>query len=120
VLEDEGYGVIEAPDGLIALEMLRASLYPLVVLSNHNMPRLDGPGLFNFIVEDPRLAADHAYIYMTAGNRVIPPDFSRQLSELHVPVLRKPFDVQALVDQVEAAARRLDGTEPAHEAAPTH
>jgi hypothetical protein len=64
--------------------------YPLVLLSNHNMPRLDGPGLFSFVTEDPGLARRHAYVYMTAGNRVIPPPLVRQLEALSVPVLRSP------------------------------
>jgi hypothetical protein len=44
---------------------------------------------------------------MTAGNRVIPPNFERQLEELAVPVMRKPFDMSELLDTVEQAARKL-------------
>ena len=44
LFEDEGYNVREAPDGAVALAILRAVPYPLVVLTNHNMPRLDGSG----------------------------------------------------------------------------
>jgi CheY-like chemotaxis protein len=108
LFEDEGYDVFEAPDGLAALHMLRAVPYPLVVLSNHNMPRLDGPGLFSFVTEDPELARRHAYAYMTAGNRVIPPPLARQLEALSVPVLRKPFDIEDLIAVVEDASRRLE------------
>ena len=107
VLEDEGYQVIEAPDGLVALEMLRAMPVPMVVLTNHNMPRLDGPGLVNFVVEDPALAQRNAFIYMTAGNRVIHPAFARQLETLEVPVIRKPFELDALLAAVDHAARDI-------------
>jgi CheY-like chemotaxis protein len=106
-LEDEGYQVIEAPDGLIALEVLRAVPYPMVVLTNHNMPRLDGPGLVNFVVEDPTLSNRHIFIYMTAGNRIIPPTFARQLDELQVPVVRKPFNLDTLLGVIAEAAQRL-------------
>lgn len=115
LLEDEGYQVVEAPDGVIALDVLRAMPVPMVVITNHNMPRLDGPGLVNFIVEDPELANRHALIYMTAGNRVINPSFARQLDALNVPVLRKPFDLIILLDAVAAAARRLAPEQPATE-----
>jgi CheY-like chemotaxis protein len=116
LFEGEGYDVLEAPDGLAALRILRAVPYPLVVLSNHNMPRPDGPGLFSFVTEDPDLAQRHAYVYMTAGNRVIPPPLVRQLEALSVPVLRKPFDIDDLIAVVEDASRRLEArdTAPGH------
>lgn len=107
VLEDEGYDVLEAPDGVVALEILRTSAYPMVVLTNHNMPRLDGPGLLNFISTEPALMRRDAFIYMTAASRIISPDVRQTLKELHAPVLRKPFDIQHLADAVADAATRL-------------
>lgn len=107
ILEEEGYRVQEARDGLIALDIMRESSHPLVVLTNHHMPVLDGPGLLSFVAQDPRLARRDAFIYMTAGNRIISPDVAQTLDELHVPVLRKPFDIQHLADLVAQAAGRL-------------
>jgi CheY-like chemotaxis protein len=117
ILEEEGYAVIEAPDGVVALDVLRALTYPVVVISNHNMPRLDGPGLFNFILADPALAARHVYLYMTAGNRVIPPTFASQLEELNAPVLRKPFDLDTFLAAVAQAAERLRASQGTAESA---
>jgi CheY-like chemotaxis protein len=107
VLEDEGYQVVEAPDGLIALEVLHALPSQAIVLTNHNMPRLDGPGLVNMIVDDATLANRCAVIYMTAGNRILPPVFTEQLRELHAPVLRKPFDLDVLFEAIEAGTSRM-------------
>lgn len=107
VLEDSDYEILEAPDGLVALEILRGASRPLVVLSNHNMPRLDGPGLFSFVMNDSQLARRNAFIYMTAGNRVIPPSLSHDLTRLQVPVLRKPFDIDELLELIEDAEQRL-------------
>jgi CheY-like chemotaxis protein len=106
-LEDEGYQVIEAPDGLIALEVLHALPQQAVVLTNHMMPRLDGPGLVNMIADDPELAKRCAVLYMTAGNRILPSAFSEQLRVLQAPVLRKPFDLNVLFDAIEAGTARL-------------
>lgn len=116
VLEDEGYAVQAACDGAMALDLLRRSPYPMVVLTNHNMPRLDGPGLLSFVSQDPSLLQRDAFIYMTAGNRIIAPDVARTLHELRAPVLRKPFDIEQLTQAVTEAASRLhhspdDGTE---------
>jgi CheY-like chemotaxis protein len=110
VLEDEGYRVVEAPDGLTGLEVLHGLGTPAVVLTNHTMPRLDGPGLINTIVEDTALAEHCALIYMTASNRILPSTLSEQLHALQAPVLRKPFDLDALINQIEAA--RATGRAP--------
>lgn len=119
-LEAEGYGVIEAPDGVVALDVLRALPYPIIVLSNHNMPRLDGPGLFDTIANEPALAARHSFLYMTANNRVLSPTFAHQLEGLGAPTIRKPFDLDRVLDAVAEAARKLtpedgEGGDPAPE-----
>ncbi|HEX6819640.1 MAG TPA: response regulator [Ktedonobacterales bacterium] len=107
VLEAEGYVVLLACDGLAALRVLEQRLAATVVLTNHNMPRLDGPGLIDFILRTPALAARTMVVYMTAGNRVISPTVAFELDALHIPVLRKPFDIDDLVDVIDAAAARL-------------
>ncbi len=106
-LEEEGYMVLEAADGLVALDQLRAASQPMVVLTNHNMPRLDGPGLLNFVVDDARLSGRHVFVYMTASNRIIHPTFARQLEQLQAPIVRKPFDLDTLLDAIAAAAERV-------------
>jgi CheY-like chemotaxis protein len=107
VLDEEGYATIEAPDGLVALEILQALSYAIVVLSNHMMPRLDGPGFFAIVSRDPVLRSRHVYLYMTANTRVLSPSFADQLARLRVPVLRKPFDLGDLLAAIADAARRL-------------
>jgi CheY-like chemotaxis protein len=42
LLEDEGYVVVAARDGVDALEQLRAGLRPSVILLDLMMPRMDG------------------------------------------------------------------------------
>ncbi|HEY7358104.1 MAG TPA: response regulator, partial [Ktedonobacterales bacterium] len=44
-LEDEGYEVAEAADGIAGLERLRASQENMVVLLDQLMPKLDGVGV---------------------------------------------------------------------------
>jgi CheY-like chemotaxis protein len=106
-LEDEGYAVVEAPDGLVALDILRTVTDPMIVITDHNMPRLDGPSLFSFILDDPTLALRHQFLYLTASNRVLAPAFARQLDVLGVRVFRKPFDLDAFLAAVTEAATRL-------------
>ena len=51
VLTEAGYQVVEAADGLMALEELRAAHFDLM-LCDVNMPRLDGLGLLERVKAD--------------------------------------------------------------------
>ncbi len=115
-LEDEGHPVIEAPDGVVALDILRAVPDPMVVITDHAMPRLDGPSLFSFLLDDPGLALRHQFLYLTAANRVLDPAFARQLDVLGVRVFRKPFELGAFLEAVTDAATRLPPALPPHPA----
>lgn len=106
-LLDEGYQVQSAEDGLIALHLIRTSIYPLVILLDHMMPRLDGTGVLNFLASDPAVADKHIIIFTTAANRVFPPAVVEEMHRLHVSILRKPFELDDLMAQIEQAASRL-------------
>jgi len=107
VLQEEGYLVIEAPDGVVALDILRALPYGVVVLCDHSMPRLDGPGLLRRVQAEPDVANRHVYIYMTAATRLISPELQGLLTALDAPRLGKPFTIDAVLEAVERGARRL-------------
>jgi CheY-like chemotaxis protein len=107
LLEDEGYRVLQAPDGQVALNILSAQPAPLIVLTDHHMPVLNGQGLLRRVLEEPTLVCGHAYVYMTAGSGCLPPDVQELLAMLDAPVLYKPFGVDEVLDAIEAAAHRL-------------
>jgi len=107
VLEDEGYIVEEAPDGVVALDLLRASLTPAVVLLDLMMPRLDGVGVLNVVARDRQLASVHAYVVITANRYRLDATANGVLADLSIPVVPKPFDMDTLLGTVATAARRL-------------
>jgi CheY-like chemotaxis protein len=108
VLEDEGYAVYEAHDGQPALTYLRTSPQPLVVLLDLNMPGLDGEGVLRAVARDASLTDRHAFVLVTAKHgRTLPLTFINLLSELHVPILAKPFDLDELLAAVRQAELRL-------------
>jgi len=111
ILEDEGHEVFEAPDGLAALDLLRTHPYPLVVLLDFMMPRLDGAGVLGAVAGDHRLATRHAYIMTTASQRGVPGALNNLLTNLSVPILRKPVDIDDLLDAVEGASYRLPSSD---------
>lgn len=107
VLEDAGYTVEEAGDGMAALRLLRTAREPMVVLLDLMMPGLDGAGLLGTVAGDQRLAERFAYLLVTANNKTLPLAFANLLRNLDVQVVTKPFDVDHLLGIVDQAARRL-------------
>ena len=110
ILEDAGYPVLEARDGVQALEFLHAHPAPLVVLTNHHMPRLNGPGLLRRVLREPALVVGHAYVYMTASTRDVPPALQALLDSLHAQALFKPITAHALIAAIGVAAEQLRTT----------
>jgi CheY-like chemotaxis protein len=108
LLEVECFPVLEAHDGAHALDILAQTPAPVVILTDHHMPRLDGPGLIDFVKNTPTLNVRTAVVYMTAGNRILNPTLADQLAEFGVPVIRKPFDIDDIIRAVTQAQLGLD------------
>lgn len=114
LLEDTGHTVTEARNGLEGLALLRTSQQRLVTLLDLNMPMLDGLAVLRTVSQEPLLASLHAYVLVTAfPDRLFSTSLATiLLSQLAVPVVRKPFDIDTLLDTVTSAARRLGGSQP--------
>jgi CheY-like chemotaxis protein len=107
LLEDiGGHTVIEAGDGLAALEVLRTSEHSLVVLLDLLMPGLDGIGVLQAVAADEQLATRHAYVMVTVSRRATSGSFAGPLA-FAVPVVPKPFDIDKLLDTVAEAEQRI-------------
>jgi CheY-like chemotaxis protein len=117
-LEDEGYVVWEAADGIEALYLLDHLDSPdaaVVIVTDYSMPRLDGRGLLDFVRLNPEIAKRSAFIYMTASERIISPMLASDLQTAEIPLLRKPFDLATLTRVVnDAQARLRPGSDGAH------
>jgi two-component system, NtrC family, nitrogen regulation response regulator NtrX len=100
LLEDAGYAVFEAQDGLQALDHLRKAPAPMIVLLDLMMPRVDGAGLLGTVAGDTRRLRRHRYIMMTAGHQTLSLAFAHLLSDLSVPVIHKPFNIDKLLDTI--------------------
>jgi CheY-like chemotaxis protein len=111
VLEDAGYTVSEAADGLSALDQMRSAREPMVVVLDLMMPELDGAGVLGTVAGDQRLSNQHSIVLVTASARTFTLAFANLLTSMHIPVLTKPFDVDTLLEQVARAARRLQGAQ---------
>jgi DNA-binding NtrC family response regulator len=103
-LEYTGHTVVEARDGLMALDYLFAADEPHVVLLDMWMPVVSGETL---LAQAPDVAARHACLLMTAQAEFLSPRCRRLLAELTVPVISKPFDLNDLLGLVDELADGL-------------
>jgi CheY-like chemotaxis protein len=110
LFEEEGYAVLEAADGRQALELLRTSPQPLVVVLDLLMATFSGEEVLYAVAKDRRLRRRHAFVLVTAA-----PHLSRRLrlmrvlTQLAIQRIAKPFDIDVLLDAVAQATRRVLG-----------
>jgi CheY-like chemotaxis protein len=102
-LEDEGYAVDEAADALTALDILRRTPEPVVVLLDHVMPGIDGIQALNLIGSEPGLAERHAYVMLTGQANLEAPRLPVRGRRVAVPLVAKPFDLDELLDVIKHA-----------------
>jgi two-component system cell cycle sensor histidine kinase/response regulator CckA len=92
---ERGYDVVEAADGLAALDVVRSASLPFhLVITNSRMPHIDGPHLAECLRElDPKLPIIHlSGSHGSHHPKNMPPD---------VPTLFKPFSMSDLVTEAE-------------------
>lgn len=106
-LEEEGYEVDEAEDGAEALDLLRQSRQPLVVVLDQRMPRLTGDALLRYVNKKEHLPARHTFVLVTANRELLSPVSLRMLQRMDVPVVDKPFELDDLLNLVAHAADSL-------------
>ena len=100
LLEDAGYTVAEARDGLLAMDYLRKAPNPVIVLLDLMMPRMDGAAVLGAVAGDSGRLRRHTYIMMTAGHQTLSLAFAHLLSDLEVQVIYKPFDIDRMLDLI--------------------
>lgn len=108
-LEDARHAVLEADSGERALELLRATQQPLVVLLDLRMPGVNGFDLLREVERDPDLGERHTFILLSGDDQSLP--VVRALRSATILAgIPKPFDVDTLlatVAQAETAHLRL-------------
>ena len=64
-LETRGYQVVEAADGVDAVELLQAGLEPDLILLDLTMPRMDGRAFLDWLRAQPKHA--HRHVIVASG-----------------------------------------------------
>lgn len=111
LLTDSGYEVMEATNGVSALERLRADPGPCVVLVDWWMPGMDGLRLLEAISDTPMLANRLSCVLMTAAYTPAlydTPSVRQLVRQGRFRLLKKPFDIDAVLSLVEDAMNEMN------------
>ncbi|HEY4925649.1 MAG TPA: response regulator [Roseiarcus sp.] len=100
-LVEAGYRVTQAVDGLHGLEMLRGEETPHVIVTDLNMPKLDGFGFIEAVRRDARFRAIPILVLTTESDGE-KKNRARQAGATGWIV--KPFDSVKLVDAIRRVA----------------
>jgi type II secretory ATPase GspE/PulE/Tfp pilus assembly ATPase PilB-like protein/ActR/RegA family two-component response regulator len=108
VLTGSGYGVITAANGLEAIELLVANPETALIVTDLDMPQMDGQAFLARVRHHPTFSS--LPMIVLTGNA----DTTREFSLMDAGAddyLRKPVDPQRLVARVKAALRRAQPIE---------
>jgi two-component system response regulator MprA len=90
ILQDEGYSVFTADNGVVALDVLSRIPRPGLVLLDLMMPEMDGHQFLEVLRADPRFTS-MPVVVVSAGITVVPSIAG---------YIRKPFDTEVLLKTV--------------------
>jgi CheY-like chemotaxis protein len=109
LLTNEGsYTLIEVSEEKAALAYLAAAPRGVViVVSNRDAHHQLTAAFFAVVAADERLAKQHRYILLSTNPAGIPDELRAHLAQLNVPILAKPFEVEALLVVIRDAATHL-------------
>jgi len=97
VLNDAGYEVIEAVDGLDGVRKFKSGR-PQLVIADILMPEQDGIGLINELL---RIDKEARVLAISGGGEIMGMDYLQMATQLGAKaILAKPFENAALLDKI--------------------
>ncbi len=107
-LEEEGYLLEEARDGVETLALLTQVPAPRVLLLDRMMPRLDGYDVLTALQRQPALVVRTAVVFMTARSDSPTPAQAALLHDLGAVVVAKPYDLDDLAAAITTAWAQVE------------
>jgi two-component system chemotaxis response regulator CheY len=100
-LSQAGFNVVQAIDGMDGIETLETSAVPDVIVTDINMPRLDGFGFIEHLRKDPKWRATPILVLTTESD---PGKKARAREAGATGWIVKPFNADKLVDAIRRVA----------------
>lgn len=97
ILESEGYRVLDASNGLKALNQIRDH-HPDLILMDMRMPEMTGLGVLSALAKDPETRSVPVVMLSVV---VTDPDVRMALDQGAIAYLSKPFEVRELLWMVD-------------------
>ncbi|HLW03463.1 MAG TPA: hypothetical protein VKT82_32760 [Ktedonobacterales bacterium] len=107
ILQQQGYAVLEAPDGQSALRQINASPHRLVVVLTRALSERDSLAVFSALLADTALAKYHAYLLLSVAP-LLSPALEALVSMLRVSVITQPEDLHGVLKHISMLAHRLE------------
>jgi DNA-binding response OmpR family regulator len=98
VLRSKGYDVIEAPDGLVARQVLQEQLVDVVIL-DLRLPGLDGPGLLAGVDDALPVVVLSGFVHFDQD------EICRRLAGKVTTFIRKPSPPHVVLSAIEDVIR---------------
>jgi len=106
-LEDEGFEVMKAEDGAVALRMLLAGAKPAVILLDMMMPEMDGWAFRAEQQRHPEIAAIPVIVFTAYG---VPRETAAQIGAQGF--LKKPLRLEELLVTIRQVGQEPSGVRP--------
>ncbi len=100
-LSQAGFNVVQAVDGVDGIETLQTSAAPDVIVTDINMPRLDGFAFIERLRQDPKWRATPILVLTTESD---PGKKARAREAGATGWIVKPFNADKLVDAIRRVA----------------
>jgi two-component system chemotaxis response regulator CheY len=100
-LVEAGFTVVQAEDGVHGLEVLRDGEMPDVIVTDINMPRMDGYGFIEGVRADPRCRTIPILVLTTESS---PEKKARARDAGATGWIVKPFNPEKLVEAIRRVA----------------
>jgi len=108
LLKEEGYEVLTANDGAEGLAQARAEPRPDLILTDYEMPQLDGPGLCKGVKEDPDLRTIPVLMLTTLGETRNKVTGLESGADDYIQKPKCPDDIQEMFARIRAHLRIAD------------
>lgn len=112
LLEEEGYSVSTAHDGIEALNFLSTRPGKYIVVLDIMMPRMDGRELLNIVRTDPALRSCISSVIVMSASHLLGDSVSEMFgksAEMISEYVTKPFEIDDVIEKITAISTITSG-----------